>query len=188
MSTGSNWTRRTLLLGGAALPILGVRPGLAATPACGDATDRQTEGPYFTPLSPLKADFTGDGPGEPVTLTGRVLSTDCRPLAGAVVDLWHADGAGRYDNDGYRFRGHVRTDAEGRYRIRTVKPGLYPGRTRHYHVKIGVNDREVLTTQLYFPGEPGNAGDWIHDPALQMTMTGQEASGWEGRFDFVVRT
>jgi protocatechuate 3,4-dioxygenase beta subunit len=57
-------------------------------------------------------------------------------LAGALVDLWHADSKGDYDNKGFRLRGHVFTDDQGRFVFRAIMPGLYPGRTRHYHVKI----------------------------------------------------
>ena len=78
----------------------------------------------------------------------------CRPVERALVDLWHADERGEYDTAGYRYRGHLFTDREGRYRFRTILPALYPGRTRHYHVKVQVPERPVLTTELYFPDEP----------------------------------
>ena len=82
-----------------------------------------------------------------------MLTRACKPLAGALLDFWQADDKGRYDNSGSRLRGHQFTDAEGRYRLRSVVPGLYPGRTRHIHVKVQSRDGRVLTTQLYFPGE-----------------------------------
>ncbi len=69
----------------------------------------------------------------------------------ALVDLWHADECGEYDNSGFRYRGHVFTDAQGRYRFRTIVPAIYSGRTRHYHVKVQAPRGRVLTTQLYFP-------------------------------------
>ena len=65
-----------------------------------------------------------------------MLTRGCRPVERALVDLWHADDGGAYDNRGFRYRGHVFTDEQGRYRFRTILPGLYPGRTRHYHVKV----------------------------------------------------
>jgi hypothetical protein len=59
------------------------------------------------------------------------MTRPCRPVERALVDLWHADERGKYDNGGYRYRGHVFTNTEGRYHFRTVLPALYPGRTRH---------------------------------------------------------
>ena len=62
-------------------------------------------------------------PGTRIVLTGRVLSPGCKPLAGALLDFWHADDSGEYDNQGYRCRGHQFTDTDGRYRLETVVPG-----------------------------------------------------------------
>ncbi|HEV2123147.1 MAG TPA: dioxygenase, partial [Chloroflexota bacterium] len=118
-------------------------------------------------------------------LTGRVLATNCRPMANALVDFWQTDAGGAYDNTGYRFRGHQFTDNAGQYRLETVVPGLYPGRTRHIHVKVQAPNRPVLTTQLYFPGEPRNAQDGIFHPELLVAM--QEANGgYAATFDFVL--
>lgn len=173
-----------------ALPRAALAQGaeLPPTPACGAPaapTRRQTEGPFYTPSSPLKRDLRGDGPGELLALSGFVLTQRCRPVAGALVDLWHADGSGIYDNAGFRFRGHQFTDEKGRYQFITRVPGLYTGRTRHFHVKVRAGDGPVLTTQLYFPDEPGNARDGIFDRALLMALS-QDANGKLGRFDFVV--
>jgi protocatechuate 3,4-dioxygenase beta subunit len=161
---------------------------LPPTPACGAPAVRtkpQTEGPYFTPSSPEKRDLRGDGPGTALVLSGFVLTQRCEPLARALVDLWHADDAGDYDNTGFRFRGHQFSDAQGRYQFITRMPGLYPGRTRHFHVKLRAGSRPVLTTQLYFPGEARNARDGIYDRALLMRLSDAEG-GKLGRFDFVV--
>src|SRR5262249_23009559 len=67
--------------------------------------------------------------GRAVDLSGLVLTRSCRPVPGALVDLWHADDNGVYDNKNFRLRGHVFTDNEGRYAFQTIVPGLYPGRT-----------------------------------------------------------
>lgn len=160
-------------------------PGtLAATPACDDdPTPKQTEGPYWTPDSPQRDDFSGDGaPGLPMTLTGTVVDTGCHPVPGTLLDFWQCDGNGIYDNEGYKLRGHQYTDANGAYRLTTVKPGLYPGRTRHFHVKVRRPGGEVLTTQLYFPGEPANQTDTIYRPELEMTV----AANGDASFTFVV--
>jgi protocatechuate 3,4-dioxygenase beta subunit len=130
---------------------------LQPTPACPDADDvtlAQTEGPYFTPNSPERASLLESGiAGTRLTLTGFVVSRECRPIARALLDFWQADDAGNYDNSGYRLRGHQFTDNNGRFQLETIVPGLYPGRTRHIHVKVQAPNQPILTTQLYFPGE-----------------------------------
>lgn len=187
--------RRVVLSALAALPILPVVSAgaqerqLELTPECPDndgPTIAQTEGPFFTPEAPLKRDLAADVPeGEPILIGGFVLDTGCRPVPRTVVQVWHADARGRYDNEGYRLRGHQRTDARGLWWFSTIVPGLYPGRTRHYHVKVQRPDGSVLTTQLYFPGEPANRRDGIFDPRLAMRVSGAGADRL-GRFDFVV--
>lgn len=162
--------------------------GLTPTPACPDGapTQAQTEGPFWKPSSPERGSFIEPGTtGARLVLEGAVVSRACRPVERAVVDLWHCDAAGVYDNDGFRWRGHVFTDASGRYRFETIVPGEYPGRTRHFHVKVQAPGRSVLTTQLYFPGEPANARDAIFRPELIVQVdTGPE--GQVVAFTFVL--
>jgi len=162
---------------------------LPVTSQCSDGdepTPRQTEGPYFTPNSPERASLLEDGmPGERIALAGYVLDRRCRPVAGALLDLWHCDAAGVYDNDGYRLRGHQFSDAEGRFVFETIVPGKYPGRTRHYHVKVQAPGRSILTTQLYFPGEPGNERDRIFDPTLLLDIPLEHGPNL-ARYDFVL--
>ena len=161
---------------------------LPPTPACDDedATPEQSEGPFFTPDSPERASLLEPGiEGTSLVVAGSVLTTDCRPVAGALLDFWHADGDGRYDNEGYRLRGHQFAGRDGGYRLETIVPGLYAGRTRHIHVKVQAPRGPVLTTQLYFPGEPDNAHDGIFDPALVMAVRAA-GSGHTARFDFVL--
>lgn len=162
---------------------------LAPTPSCGapePATVAQTEGPFFRPRTPAKRDFRADAPGEPISLIGFVVDTGCRPIADARVELWHADARGAYDEAGFRLRGHQRTDAEGRYAFDTIVPGTYPGRTRHFHVKVERPGGRALTTQLYFPGERGNRRDGIYDARLVMRVD-KVRDGQVGRFDFLLR-
>jgi protocatechuate 3,4-dioxygenase beta subunit len=148
--------------------------GHAPTPACHDGdepTIHETEGPYFKPRSPHRGDLREPGiTGRPVELSGQVLTRSCRPVVGALVDLWHADEKGNYDNKGFRLRGHVFTDADGRYAFRTIMPGLYPGRTRHYHVKVQPPGKAVLTTQFYFPDEDRNSADGLFRHELVMRV------------------
>jgi protocatechuate 3,4-dioxygenase beta subunit len=162
---------------------------LRPTPSCpGSAapTARQTEGPYFKPDSPLRASLLEPGiVGTQIVVTGTVLSTTCQPIARALIDVWHADDRGGYDNTGFRLRGHQFTDDQGRYRLETIVPGVYVGRTRHFHVKVQPPNRSVLTTQLYFPGEAVNARDPIFSPELVMRVS-ETTTGKVGTFDFVV--
>lgn len=162
---------------------------LAMTPQCGAkaaVTGSQTEGPFFKPKSPLLGDLRQGGlKGETVILAGFVLTRDCQPVANALVDLWHADAKGDYDNRGFRGRGHQFTDAAGRYRFVTVLPARYTGRTRHFHVKVQAANGPVLTTQLYFPEEPGNARDPLFQRELLMAVT-RSGADRAARFDFVI--
>ncbi len=167
---------------------------LQLTPAFADNDDvtltpSQTEGPYFKPNSPERTSLIDETvTGTRLVITGRVLAADGTPVAGALLDFWQASDSGNYDNQGYELRGHQYTDADGYYTLETVVPGLYPGRTRHIHVKVQAPNAPVLTTQLYFPGEPQNARDGIFNAALllpiQQTDTGSETAS----FDFVVQT
>jgi protocatechuate 3,4-dioxygenase beta subunit len=82
-------------------------------------------------------------------------------------------------------RCQVLTDAEGRYRFRTILPALYTGRTRHYHVKVQARQQRLLTTQLYFPDEPMNRRDGLFRRELLMRMA-EAGDGLSARFDFVL--
>lgn len=166
---------------------------LPPTPACGDDDDPtppQTEGPYFKADSPERRDLTEPGmAGTALVVTGRVLDTACRPVAAALIDVWHCDDEGVYDNDGYRLRGHQFSAADGSYRLTTILPGTYPGRTRHIHVRVQAPNGPLLTTQLYFPGERDNARDGIYDAALEVTLADDAPDGGRrAAFDFVLET
>ncbi|MFE0800456.1 carbohydrate-binding protein [Streptomyces sp. NPDC058812] len=162
---------------------------LPPTPFCDDGDDPtpdQMEGPYFKPNSPLRTNLVTPGTaGTRLTVSGYVFGRNCAPLPGVLLDFWQADNAGAYDMAGYTFRGHQFTDATGAFSLRTIVPGLYPGRTRHIHVKAQAPGEPVLTTQLYFPGEPRNSTDALFDPALLMNVRGV-GGGKEGSFDFVL--
>jgi protocatechuate 3,4-dioxygenase beta subunit len=163
---------------------------LEPTPACDDGDDdptpAQTEGPYFKSSSPQRSSLLESGvTGTLLTITGRVLSTSCQPISAAKLDFWQADDSGNYDNSGFRLRGHQFTDADGRYTLQTIVPGLYPGRTRHIHVKAQAPNQSILTTQLYFPNEARNATDGIFSSELLMTVN-EVAGGRAATFDFVL--
>jgi protocatechuate 3,4-dioxygenase beta subunit len=191
-------SRRGILVTGAlgtAGLVLGVdrgfsQQGLVPTPACHDGDEptlQETEGPFFKPRSPQRADLREAGVrGRAVELFGLVLTRSCQPVTGALVDLWHADDSGAYDNEGFRLRGHVLTDDEGRYAFRTIVPGLYPGRTRYYHVKIKAPEQSpVLTTQFYFPDEKRNRADGLFRRELVMQVAAAD-DALMARFDVVL--
>lgn len=148
-------------------------------PACTGLTQPQTEGPYYTPDTPQSTVLFEEGmPGTRLVLVGYVLDQNCQPLPNAWLDFWQADAAGEYDNSGYRLRGHQFTDAQGRYYLDTVLPGLYLSRPiEHIHVKVRPEGGEEVTTQLYFPQQPMEG----------LTVTLEERDGFlVGYFNFVV--
>lgn len=174
------------------LPTDTARPA-ASTPGQASActspaapTVSMTEGPYFKASSPERASLLEPGmKGTKLLLSGYVLTTECKPVAHALVDFWQANADGQYDNVGFTLRGHQYTDATGHYQLATVIPGLYPGRTEHIHVKVQAPGGSILTTQLFFPGVSENESDGIFDSSLLIAM--QDGSdGKLGSYNFVV--
>jgi protocatechuate 3,4-dioxygenase beta subunit len=198
-------TRRRLLALGLAVPPLALALAraeslldvtsaaaspLQTTPSCDDGDDptpELTEGPYFSSGSPRRRSLLTSGlRGTRLTITGYVLTTGCKPIRRAKLDFWQADASGEYDNDGYRLRGHQFTDAAGRWRLDTIVPALYTGRTKHIHVKVQRPGGEVLTTQLFFPGVSANQGDPLYESDLLLRRWRRVGARRTGRFDFVL--
>jgi len=166
--------RRALLRALALLPVgLAVRPdwtaraaeaGLVAANVC-LLSPETTEGPFYLDPRLVRRDITEGRPGVPLGLTLQVVDGDCRPLAGARVDVWHCDAAGDYsgvrqpggaNTVGETFlRGTQATDGAGVAAFATIWPGWYRGRTPHVHFKVFLDDRTVLTSQLFFPEVAG---------------------------------
>jgi protocatechuate 3,4-dioxygenase beta subunit len=171
--------RRQLLAAGLALPVAHLA---YAQPTCGALSPAQTEGPFFKAKSPNRTSLLEtSNKGARLVVSGRVLSPRCVPVAGALLDFWHADEAGEYDNRGYRYRGHQFADSAGRWRLETIVPAEYPGRARHIHVKVQAPGKRILTTQLYFRGDASNQRDFLYRDELALRSAAGEAS-----FDFVV--
>jgi protocatechuate 3,4-dioxygenase beta subunit len=171
--------RRRLVGAALALPF----SSAAWAASCGTVTPRETEGPFFKTDSPHRITLIEPASRAPKLLVlGQVLLADCKPVANALLDFWHADENGDYDNAGFRYRGHQFTDSEGRWRLETIVPAVYPGRTRHIHVKVQRPGGRVLTTQLYFPDERENERDGLFRPDLVMRMSERG----RGAFDFVI--
>ena len=146
-----------------------------ATPSCGRSTPPQMAGPFFTPQSPERSSLIEPNmKAKRMRLMGQVVDTRCQPVPGALLDFWQCDEKGEYDNQGFRLRGHQFADRKGQFVLETVVPGAYPGRTPHLHVKVQRKGGQILTTQLYLPGHPGNAGDFLFDPRLLMVARGSD--------------
>lgn len=164
---------------------------LVPTPACSSPaalTPAMTEGPYYKTGSPERASLIEPGmSGTHLWLSGYVLTKDCQPVTHALLDFWQANAEGKYDNNGYTLRGHEYTDERGYYRLETIVPGLYPGRTEHIHVKVQAPGGPVLTTQLFFPGVEQNKSDAIYSDQLLLSVK-ESPGGLLATFNFIVET
>lgn len=208
--------RRRVVVSAAALALLSPVRALAQT-ARPRPTPAMTEGPFYPDRLPADRDAdlaTVAGrptraAGRLLYVSGRVLDARGQPIANARIELWQANAHGRYihsaDTDASRapdpnFQGYgaLATDAEGRYRIRTVLPGPYPGRTRHLHFNFA-GGRAKLTTQMFFEGERGNEDDGVYralDREERRAATGRyvdpapgtEAQALAVSWDVVLRT
>jgi len=128
----------------------------AATVSC-VLTPEMTEGPYYLSGEKLRRNITEGRPGTRLDLRLSVVdASTCKPIKGAIVDIWHADALGVYSGFGSGassrtfMRGVQRTDKNGLATFRTVYPGWYQGRTVHIHVKVWVGGTDVHTGQLFF--------------------------------------
>jgi protocatechuate 3,4-dioxygenase beta subunit len=151
-------------------------------------------GPFYPAEKPMEEDtdltrlagHSMRAKGQVIEVAGRVLGSDGKPVAGAKLEIWQANAAGRYSHYGdhhplpldENFQGYANlsADGEGRYRFLTVKPGAYPAsdtlRSPHIHFDVtGRYDR--IVTQMYFPGEPTLANDLV----LRHDLDGEDASG-----------
>ena len=177
-------------------------------------TPSQTVGPFFhLGLDrPEWSDLTTGNPaGERIVVEGRVLDGDGAPVPDALIELWQANAAGRYAHPddrqadkpldpNFRGFGRVATDAEGRFRVVTIKPGPVPGRGNALqapHINIALFARGLLKhlfTRIYFADEPANASDpllsSIEDAAARRSLLADRAAGVTPalyRFDFVLQ-
>jgi len=169
--------RRRLILGTAATLAW---PALVSSASSAQAQGRlaptpaQTEGPFYptgldgdTDADLLRHGARNYGHGQPLWLAGRVTDPAGRAVAGAMVEIWQCDHAGHYRHPGdgnradpaFQGFGRVTVARDGQYRFRTIRPVAYSGRTPHIHVKLRLGTRELLTTQLYVAGDPGNPSD-----------------------------
>jgi protocatechuate 3,4-dioxygenase, beta subunit len=220
-------SRRELLGAGAGAAAGLVAQRLVGEPptgqACGEATAPQTSGPFYPAhdrpdedpdLTQVKG-RPGRAAGEIVHVRGRVLDQACRPVAGALVEVWQANSWGRYDHErdadnprpldpNFQSWAEMLTDKDGGFRFKTIKPGAYPADDRgwirppHIHFRVSRRGYHELITQMYFAGEPLNERDRIRealDPedrervtvAFQPESADPEAGSRLGRFDITLR-
>lgn len=167
-------------------PSSSARASLVCTP-----TEDNIEGPFFKPGAPERVVLADERTeGTRLTLSGRVLDVRCAPIAGARIEVWHADHAGAYDDAGFGFRAQLLCDEEGTFVLETIVPGRYLNGARyrpaHVHVKIASPGFAALTTQLYFEGDPYNAGDPFIRPSLVMPLS-DTPWGKAAAYDLVLR-
>ena len=144
-------------------------------------TPTMTEGPFYPGPKDLLLDQdndlttiagkTGVAKGELLDLTGRVVDEKDRPMKNTLVEIWQCNGNGRYHHSGddssapldpfFQGFGKTVTDSEGRYRFRTIRPVAYSGRTPHIHFKVKSREFGEMTSQMFVPGDPGNARDFV---------------------------
>ena len=178
----------------------------ASGAGCSAATRDNPEGPFYIPGAPFKNRLAPESqPGERLRISGRVMAADsCQPLAGAVVDVWHANAAGYYYGleaarplkpEEYLLRGRIKTGTDGSYSFETILPGNYRVsetwmRPRHIHYIVSHPSHGRLTTQLYFEGDPNNAKDPMVKPSLIIPLRSIKGEGaaaaHEGKFDIAL--
>ncbi|MAH97403.1 MAG: intradiol ring-cleavage dioxygenase [Limisphaerales bacterium] len=143
-------------------------------------TPKSTEGPFYPDTLPLDTDndlliindSINPGVGQVTWLSGRILDAHGQPVRNALVEIWQCDGKGVYYHSGsgddlkrrdthFQCFGRFLTGAKGEYVFRTIKPVPYPGRTPHIHFKVKRQGKDLLTTQCYIKGHPGNKKDGL---------------------------
>jgi protocatechuate 3,4-dioxygenase beta subunit len=152
-------------------------------------TESDMLGPFYKEGAPFKQTL-GEGvkEGERLIITGKVTDMRCQPIKNAVLDIWQANSTGKYDNEGFTLRGKINTDNDGNYVIDTIVPKEYAAgdinRPGHIHLKVGAPNQPILTTQLYFEGDPYLTDR--EDKSLIMKVTDDKNGTKKANFDFVI--
>lgn len=149
------------LLGFPGLGLVLGRPGRAWAQTC-TPTRSDIEGPFYVAGAPHRMALAGpDEPGDRILVRGRVVGPDCQtPLRAALLDVWQADASGQYhfEDENFRLRGQLLTDASGSFELASVVPGRYQldngYRPAHIHFTVTHPGHAPLTSQLYFKGDP----------------------------------
>lgn len=170
-------------------------------------TPSQTEGPFYPVELPADQDHdllrNGDlryRSGTAASVEGSLVDLDGKPVSGAQVEIWQCDEQGRYHHPRDRGQadpafqgfGRVTVASDGQWRFRTIRPAPYAGRTPHIHLKVRLGSRELLTTQLYVEGDPGNPRDFLwlrlddHGRAALTRPFVADGDGSRARYEVVV--
>jgi protocatechuate 3,4-dioxygenase alpha subunit len=174
------------------------------------ATTWQTVGPFFTiGLTRMnRTDLAGpDVSGERVTIEGRMFDGDGAPIPDAMIEIWQANSHGKYNHPedeqdkpielGFSGYGRIPTDENGRFSFTTIRPGAVPGpngKMQAPHIAVSVFMRGLLrrlVTRIYFPDEPGNAGDFVLslvEPSRRGSLIARNVAGREGVLEWNVVT
>ncbi len=175
------------------------------------------EGPYYVPGSPVletpaTLPMRDDEPGRPLLFQGRVTGVNGEPLAGASVEIWHADDLGFYsqfapDVPEWNLRGRVIADSEGVYQVNTVQPapyqiptdgacgqliasaGWHAWRPAHLHLKVSAPGYQLITTQLYFTADEHLSDDIASAVKPELVLEPKDKADGTGRevsYDFVL--
>lgn len=162
------------------------------TPQCLETEDNIL-GPFYRAGAPFRTELATAADGELLQVYGTVSGRagSCLALPGALLDIWQADSSGAYDNTSpnFLFRGRLNTDSTGAYAFQTVLPGRYLNgnmyRPRHIHLRVSAPGHVLLTTQLYFEGDPFLSSDPFVRPSLVVPLE-QRDQMLHARFDIVL--
>jgi len=147
-------------------------------------TEPTIQGPEYKSKAPFKESegFAKGLVGPGLELTGTVFNRECKPVDGAVLNIWQANSNGKYDIDGFDLRGKIKTDKDGKYILDTIYPKGSATRLSHIHVMVGIPGQPVLTTQVYFEGESRDSA--VKDQLI--TNVTKMDSNMVAHFDFII--
>jgi protocatechuate 3,4-dioxygenase beta subunit len=156
-------------------------------------TESAAKGGEYKTGAPFKQgqDFAKGLQGQGIELSGRVLNlAGCKPIEGAVLELWQTNSRGDYDNKGFNLRGKIVTDKDGKYLLDTISPGRYhlegnTTRPSHIHVMVGVPGQPIINTQLYFDVQPTDFDMDVKDILIPKLITDANRTKIM-KFDFVI--
>ncbi|MDQ5844914.1 MAG: hypothetical protein M3539_06415, partial [Acidobacteriota bacterium] len=123
-------------------------------------TPTNTLGPFYKKGAPRRDKLTeATAVGMPLLVAGRIINTSGKVLFDAKLEVFHSDGHGEYDMDGFNCRGEIPVGTNGSYSYETVVPGQYGGRAQHVHYMVNAPGHKRLITQLYFENDPKFQGN-----------------------------
>ena len=162
-------------------------------------TGQDVEGPFYLQGVPFRSKISPqDSEGENIIIiSGKVLDSNCNTISNALIDVWQTDSNGKYDmSTEFWYRGKLKTGVDGTYQFETIKPGNYPSgngfRPAHIHIKVLSSEHKLLTTQIYFKGDPYLAPNDAcgsgcrSDDKTHIIDLVKENNYWRGNLDIVL--